>query len=129
MNKPVDKVKYRGKRIRVYDDDYGQCYYFIYNGKPYSCGTYNFDYIDEIISVVDDDLDKVFYVDTPYEHRPSAKVYQRYGIWYMDYSSYDGIRLSCGDLLKKDKRPTHDDIVAKALECVDAIEGDKIISS
>lgn len=125
MNNPVDKINYRGKRISVYDDDYGQSYYFMYNGKPYSCGTYNLDYIGEIVAIIDDDLDKVFYVDTPYEHRPSAKVYQRHGIWYMDYSSYDGILLSYGDLLKKDKRPTRDDLVAKAREFVDAIENEE----
>lgn len=125
MSKPVDKVKYRGERISVYDDDYGQAYYFLYKGKTYGCGAYNFDYIGEIMSVVDDDLDKVFYVDTPYEHRPSAKVYQRYGVWYMDYGSYDGRLLSYGDILPNGHRPTHDDLVAKAMELVDAIEREK----
>ena len=53
MNKAVDVVKYRGKKIKVYIDDYGQCYYFLYNGKSYSCGTYNIDYLGEIVTIVD----------------------------------------------------------------------------
>lgn len=42
-----------GQMVNIGMDDYGQCYYFEYidkNGqlKEMSCGTYNFDYIEEI---------------------------------------------------------------------------------
>ena len=122
MNKAIAKVKYRGKRINVYADDCGQCYYFLYNGKSYGCGTYNLDYIGEIVSVVDDDLDKVFHVGPFCEHRPSAKIYQRHGIWYMDYFSWDNLLLSYGDLLPKGERPSRDELTEKARELIEMIE-------
>lgn len=113
MNKAIDVVKYRGKRIKVYIDDYGQSYYFLYNGKSYGCGTYNVDYLGEIVDVVDDDLDEKFYVDPILEHRPSAKVYKRYGAWYCDYYGIDGLLVSYGDLLKKKDRPSNDTLIEK----------------
>lgn len=125
MNKPISVVKYRGKRIKVYVDDRGQCYYFIYNGKSYSCGTYNADYFGEIVSVVDSDLDEVFYVYPKLEHRPSAKVYKRYGVWYCDYNGYDNMHLSYGDLLKKKDRPTRDELTERTYDVIDLIEESK----
>ena len=122
MNKAVTNVKYRGKRIKVYVDDCGQCYYFVYNGEIHSCGTYNPDYLGEIVSVVNYDLDKVFHVGPFKAHRPSAKLYQRHGVWYMDYLSYDGLLLSYGDLLPKDERPSCDELEAMARDVVSRIE-------
>lgn len=122
MNKAVAKVKYRGKKIKVYADDYGQCYYFLYNGKSYSCGTFNPDYLGEIVDVIDDDLDKVFHVMPDREHRPSAKVYKRNGLWYMDYDSWDGLLLSYGDILPKDERPSQDDLIRMAHKWMDTID-------
>ena len=123
MDKPIDTVKYRGKKIKVYADDYGQSYYFLYNGKSYSCGTYNFDYIGEIVSVLDSDLDEVFHVQPEREHRPSAKVFKRYGIWYCDYNGYENLHLSYGDILPPDKRPTRDDLIARAHEVMKMVDG------
>lgn len=125
MNKPIDVVKYRGKRIKVYADDPGQCYYFLYNGKSYSCGTYNFDYLGEIVSVIDADLDEVFYIYPKLEHRPSAKVYKRHGIWYCDYDGYDCMHLSYGDLLKKKDRPTRDDLAQRARDVMGLVDDAK----
>lgn len=122
MNKAVDKIRYRGKKIPVYVDDYGQCYYFLYNGKSYSCGTYNSDYIGEIVSVVDEDLDESFYVQPIRDHRPSAKAYKRYGVWYCDYHGYEGLLLSYGDLLKKDKRPTREYLIQRAKDIMSLID-------
>lgn len=122
LDKPIAKVKYRGKRIKVYADDCGQCYYFVYNGESYGCGTYNTDYLGEIVSVVDDDLDKMFHVGPFKARRPSAKIYQRHGVWYMDYFSYDGLLLSYGDLLPKDERPSRDELEARARDVIGMIE-------
>jgi hypothetical protein len=94
MNKPIDIVKYRGKRIKVYADEDGQSYYFIYRGENYGCGTYNIDYIGEVMYIVDKDLDKVFYVKPLKEHKPAARVYKRYDCWYMDYDSFTNICIS-----------------------------------
>lgn len=123
MDKAIDKVTYRGKRIKVYADDYGQCYYFLYNGKQYGCGAYNFDYLGEIVSVVDDDLDEVFHVMPEREHRPSARVYKRHGVWYCDYFKIEGFPLSYGDLLKKKDRPTRDDLIKEAKLVMNLADG------
>jgi hypothetical protein len=122
MNKAIDVVKYRGKRIKVYIDDYGQSYYFRYKGKSYGCGTYNFDYLGEIVSVVDNDLDEVFYVPPTKEHHPSAKVYKRDGIWYCDYHGIDRLLVSYGDLLKNKDRPNRDMLVGKVHKIIDDID-------
>ena len=128
MNKPVDIIKYRGKKIKIYADDYGQCYYFIYKKRSYSCGSYNTDYLYEITSVIDDDLDEVFYVQPIKPHHPSAKVYKRYGIWYCNYNGDYGFFVSYGDLLKKKDRPTLKDLTAevqKIMESSDRVNDPK----
>lgn len=91
-------IRYRDQDIKVDLDESGQCYYFIYKGKEYSCGTYNTNYLPEIIAVVDADLDEVFYVKSDAPHKPSAKVYKRYGVWYCDYLDFDELILSYGEL-------------------------------
>ncbi len=114
MGKAIDKVKYRGKRIKVYADDYGQCYYFIYKGHEYCCGTYNPDYLGEIVSVVDADLSEEFHVDAIEPHSPSAKVYNLFGVWYMDYFGYEKLFVSYGYLLRKKDRPSRGRLIELA---------------
>lgn len=58
-NEPFKTIIYRGQTIDFYDDDYGQCVYFYYKGREYSCGTYNLDYENEMNYIVDRDLDFV----------------------------------------------------------------------
>lgn len=113
-SKLYQTVIYRGVKVNVYDDDYGQCFYFKYKGKEYSCGTYNTDYYGEIISVIDDDLDESFYVDPVLSRRPSAKVYKSFGIWYMDYDQFDKMVVSYGDILPENERPTKEDLITQA---------------
>ena len=48
---------YRGYDIDVFDDDYGQQYYFYFNGHQCSCGAYNLDYESCIKYEVDNFLD------------------------------------------------------------------------
>ena len=122
MKRPVDVIKYRGKKIKVYVDFDGQSYYFKYKGKEYNCGTFNTDYRCEIISVVDADLDEVFYVKPIAKHRPSAIVYKRYGIWYYDYSTFTNLLLSYGDLLKKNERPSKEQLIEKVHSMMSTID-------
>jgi hypothetical protein len=122
MNKPFDIIRYRGKKIKVFIDFDGQSYYFIYKGNSYSCGTYNSDYISEIVSVVDTDLDKVFYVKPIAEHRPSAKVYKRYGLWYCNYATFGNLSISYGDLLKKKDRPNKAKLIERVHELMKIID-------
>lgn len=112
MNDSFKIIRYRGQDIKVDIDDSGQCYYFIYKGKEYSCGTYNTDYLSEIIAAVDADLDEVFYVKAIAPHKPSAKVYKRYGVWYCDYLDFDGLILSYGEL--NDWTLTKSELIDKA---------------
>lgn len=55
----VTTYTYRGLDIDIFNDDYGQCYYFYYKDKFHSCGTYNFDYESCVKYEVDRDLDKI----------------------------------------------------------------------
>jgi len=52
--------KYRGYKIKVFNDDYGQQYYFYFNNECHGCGTYNFDYEGCIRYEVDHYLDDIF---------------------------------------------------------------------
>jgi len=53
----VCSLKIKGNEINVYMDDYGQCYCFTYmnNGNIdcLSCGTYNFNFLDDILYTFD----------------------------------------------------------------------------
>ena len=57
--KYVKTYSYRGYDIDIYDDDYGQCYYFYFNDEQISCGTYNPFPEDVIEYVIDEFLDNV----------------------------------------------------------------------
>lgn len=120
-NKAIDKVKYRGKKIRIYADDCGQSFYFIYKGKYYSCGTYNPDYLAEIIDIVDTDLDHKFYVSA-LPTLPSAKVYQRYGVWYYDYKDYKNLFLDYGELIPKKNRSTIEQLKEEVIKRITKFE-------
>lgn len=115
-NKPFDIVKYRNKRVKVYVDEDGQSFYFIYKSKEYSCGAFNPCYLQEIISVIDADLDEVFYVSNDKASQPAAKVYQQYGIWYCDYKGFDKLFVNYGDLYKRKQRPSKETLIIRTKE-------------
>ena len=46
-------VKYKGFTVKLLDDDYGQQFYFYFNGKEYSCGAFNCYPEEEVRSVID----------------------------------------------------------------------------
>lgn len=46
-------VKYRGFTVKLLDDEYGQQFYFYFNGKEYSCGSFNPYPEYEVQSVID----------------------------------------------------------------------------
>lgn len=123
----VDVVRYRKKRIVIYLDDYGQSFYFKYKGETYYCGAFNIDYYTQVIDVIDDDLDRVFYVRNDEPQQPSAKVYDRFGVWKMDYRAYDGLTVCLGDILPRKQRPSMDKVKQKA-KCVMATMNDLLDS-
>lgn len=56
----LETYKYRGFNIKIFDDDYGQQYYFYFNNKCIGCGAYNFDFKGCIENEVDHYLDDIF---------------------------------------------------------------------
>lgn len=56
----LDTYIYRGIKVDVFDDDYGQQYYFYFNGRSIGCGAYNTDYKHCIEYEVDHYLDDIF---------------------------------------------------------------------
>ena len=74
----VSTVHYRGYDVDVYDDDYGQQYYFILDGKEIGCGAYNFDYQGCIQYTIDYNSDHIeqIYNDKPYH--PAAEICWRF---------------------------------------------------
>ena len=106
-------INYRGYKIDVFDDDYGQSCYFYFNNHQYGCGTYNFEYEECIKYIVDEYLDKLFnfalidkkysgaylrYVD--HEHTKISFTYRMEKIKEFDASmSIDGIKKECINML------------------------------
>lgn len=57
MEKEVTIYEYRGFKVPVYLDDYGQQYYIKFDGEEVGLGTYNLNYESEIESIIDHKLD------------------------------------------------------------------------
>lgn len=72
--KPIATVHYRGYDINVYNDDYGQCFYFYFNDSCIGCGTYNPDYQGYIQYEIDNYLDNIEYIHNERPHHPSGLV-------------------------------------------------------
>ena len=72
--KPIAAVHYRGYDINVYNDDYGQCYYFYFDGRCISCGAYNFDYEGCIHYEIDYKLDHIEIIHNDKPYHPSGSV-------------------------------------------------------
>lgn len=53
----VETIEYRGQLVPVFVDDYGQCFYCIYDNREFSFGSFQCDYEDEVKSLVDHDLE------------------------------------------------------------------------
>lgn len=64
LHNKAGTIFYRGKIIRVFNDDMGQQYYFYYKGECIGCGPYNPDYKGFVRSFLDDRLDYICTVDT-----------------------------------------------------------------
>lgn len=71
---PVATVHYRGYDVNVYNDDYGQSYYFYFDGRCIGCGAYNFDYEGCIHYEIDKKLDYIETIHNEKPHHPSGSV-------------------------------------------------------
>ena len=70
---------YRGYDIDVFDDDYGQQYYFYFNNCCHGCGAYNIEYEECIRSVVD------YYLDFIHMFREDDKRFFGIELRYLDH--------------------------------------------
>lgn len=50
----IETVIWRGKYVPVFLDDYGQCFYCIFDNDVLSFGTYNDNYEDEIRGLIEE---------------------------------------------------------------------------
>ena len=72
--KPVTTVHYRGYDINVYNDDYGQCFYFYFDNRCITCGTFNPYYKEYIQYEIDNKLDFIEIIHNQKPHHPSAEI-------------------------------------------------------
>ena len=56
---PFQWLKYRGEKIPVYSDDYGQQDFIVYKGKSFYGGSYNFESRFDFCSFIDTIKDKI----------------------------------------------------------------------
>lgn len=54
--KPIARLDYRGETAYIYNDDYGQQIFMIYNDNEYSGGSYNMDYLFEFTQIMDNEV-------------------------------------------------------------------------
>ena len=54
---PCGVLEYRGLRVPIYDDDYGQQVFMVFNGKEYGGGTYNFCPEEDFCHIIDNTID------------------------------------------------------------------------
>ncbi len=52
----VETITYKGVSVPIFNDDYGQCFYCIYNNKVLGFGTFQTDYEDEVKDIIDHDM-------------------------------------------------------------------------
>ena len=61
----VETLVYKGFHVPIFCDDYGQCFYCIFDNKVLSFGTFQSDYEDEVKSLIDYEIEKRNMVNTP----------------------------------------------------------------
>ena len=53
----IETIRYRGYSVPVFCDDYGQCFYCIFNNEVLSFGSFQPEYEDEVKSLIDHEID------------------------------------------------------------------------
>ena len=54
----VETVVYRGQSVPVFLDDYGQCFYCIFNNEEIAFGSFQCEYEDDVRHLIDYEMDK-----------------------------------------------------------------------
>lgn len=53
----IETIEYRGMCVPIFCDDYGQCFYCIFNNKEMSFGSFQSEYEDEVKWLIDHEID------------------------------------------------------------------------
>ena len=115
-DEPSGKYSYRGYDIDIYDDDYGQQYYFYFNNRCISCGAYNLDVESVIRDEIDHYLDDIYFFGSSDEF-----LYYGAQIRYLDHEHKQIGIFYRGDLLKTIDACSKDKAKAIAKECLDEL--------
>lgn len=54
----IETIHYKGVDVPIFCDDYGQCFYCIFNGETMAFGSFQSEYEDEVKSLIDHELHK-----------------------------------------------------------------------
>ena len=54
----IETIHYRGVDVPIFCDDYGQCFYCIFNGETMAFGSFQSEYEDEVRHLIDYELGK-----------------------------------------------------------------------
>jgi len=53
----IETIEYRGMCVPIFCDDYGQCFYCIFNNKEMAFGSFQTEYEDEVKCLIDHEID------------------------------------------------------------------------
>ena len=113
-----DTLDYRGFHIDFYNDDYGQQVYTFWEGKELGFGTYNFNYKEDMMYLIDDKLDII----TRFPELQKESIYGAKLEWFTERNKRD-IKLTYkSNLIKIYRSPEKPDIDELALfvdHCID----------
>ena len=112
---PIDSVTYRNFTIDVFEDPYGNQFRCMWKGKWIEFGTDNTLYIDDIKSLIDDEVDTV----CRWEEFPGAKL-----TWFQNGDHRDLKLVNWGRILKVYlvEDPSKVNLTACVCECVSLLK-------
>lgn len=64
----VETITYRGISVPIFCDDYGQCFYCIMDNKAISFGSFQTEYEDETMALIDHKIDGIFVPNCKKQH-------------------------------------------------------------
>lgn len=110
-------LEYRGQKVKIYADDYGQQDYFYYKNKSYGAGAYNPNVDDYVKFIVDRDLDYIYDL---------SDIDRRYSGAHIQYKNHEHTEISFTYRLEELKTFSNSeskfDIDAIKKECIKILE-------
>ena len=116
-----DTLDYRGFHIDFYNDDYGQQVYTNWEGKELGFGTYNFNYKEDMMYLIDDKLDII----TRFPELQNESIYGAKLEWFTERNKRDIKLVYRSALVKIYRSPENQDLEESALFADRCIEDAK----